>query len=84
MYVHIMNDKHFVSHVCETWKRSVPTTKCHSQMWLFVSGLLLVSCLYNRVTHLSSAYFDYLRFVALLIHTRWLSPNNMSHILSLL
>ena len=44
------------------------------------SGLLLASCLYNTVTHLSSDYSDYLHFVGLLVHTRWLSLNNMSHI----
>jgi len=32
------------------------------------------------VTHLSSDYGDYLLFVMFLLHTRWLSLNDISHL----
>jgi hypothetical protein len=84
IYICKMNDNHFVSHVCKTWKRSVPITKCHPQMFLFLvwasSCLLFVQ--YNTVTRLSSDYCGYLLFVVPLLHTRWLSLNHLSHLLS--
>ena len=74
-----MNDNHmFVKRGNEVCLQQNATHKCG----FFWSGLRLASCLYNTVTELSSDYGDYLLFVALLLHTRWLSLNHMSHLAS--
>ena len=70
----------FVKHGNEVCLQQNATHKCG----FFWSGLLLVSFLCNTVTHLSSDCGDYLLFVALLLHTKWLSFNNMSHLAPLL